>query len=1021
MSRLAMCLLMVAVAVTGCGKSESKPSAGRMQDDADSKVNVATKPKRTGTNREGRITRERVGKVDTRLDYRVKAAVIIGIDRYTGAGWKQNGLNCAVNDARAIAERLVDEYGYQEEHIALLTNEEATLSAIQEKFNGWLPALGLSDRDSLIVFFAGHGKSGYLIASDSDGTNLADTAVSMDWLKRTLQDTTYHKLVILDSCYSGSLFRQPEAPASTPARRAESGLPGDVANARGEGWGEDTIAASLAAPCFMGLSAGRDTVVVDEEGDSGHSLFTTALLRSMENRALMNADEQVFLGRMLLGDVERRVIEKRVSKQRPFWGYLGPSSGDFLFRPTFLRDIPAVRMKRQGNIIAQAKLARSLREAKRQHDAGRSEIAKKIIKQLGEEPNNQMRLEYRLLADVVHGARESAIRVLAYENDRKGGARIDQLRFSADGQQVGFHFRDWSTYIKGKQSAWSVTTGEEIKKPDLPPNFRVDRWNMDVRGKSGRSKVRVLHSPDRRIELREHGRSIVAVDLESGDELYEIDLLQIDLEFSRDSRFWFAINAESGEMRRFETLSGKSVIVPERLVRWREARRWSNYALSADGRLVAIVRDRALRIWDVDTGQLLSTTDLISPNWPRLSFSSDGTILVVNAKSVELNKKKSGLTPTDPYSSSGAALFINVLSGEEVYEFADLRGRPLEFCFDPTDSRLAVLYHSGDLEIWDPHGEVPSEDNRLRITPKWEMNLPGDFVGLTNRRIGVHSGDRVVVTQFGTERKFEIPLTDDVTSIAAFSPSGTSVAARLKDPKQLAVVGRESSTILESRAEWGPVDFYHNEKNIVSGESQFGGHQLVIWDVEERKPIVTMRRHKHPIVAISAAQNRPLLLSLDAAGTVVRWKISRREEKIPRWHTLQEELYEEVAPSSTQVFQGDIENIYVLNGRNVQFLGKRDPLFVTNQGIGVCKSVSMQTYPDPKFAVSVHEQGIALWNVVELPIKEPILFVPENTASVIYATILHNVLVTVEEGCHIKGWDLYDVIRSAKQSSATFQ
>ncbi len=132
-------------------------------------------------------------------------ALVIGIDKYKH--WP--ALKCAVNDARAVATVLKQDYGFA--RVKLLTNEQAT----REGILGALDACGkLTDKDSLLIYYAGHGwmdnktKTGYWVPADARRDQKFDyvpnSQIAEDNFKKY---NVKHLLVVADSCFSGTLLR----------------------------------------------------------------------------------------------------------------------------------------------------------------------------------------------------------------------------------------------------------------------------------------------------------------------------------------------------------------------------------------------------------------------------------------------------------------------------------------------------------------------------------------------------------------------------------------------------------------------------------------------------------------------------------------------------------------------------------------------------------------------------------------------------------------------------------------------
>jgi len=155
-------------------------------------------------------------------------ALIIGVN-YT-ANQRPSGegtivsLQHAENDATEFERVLREHYGYQSDHIRILTGKEATQRAIVDALReGWLCSDQIAENDSVLIYFSGHGSeqrdkggnevyNGYLwpvdTAVQSDGTLRTATAVSLneqvEHIKRWCK--ARQKLLILDCCNAGSVY-----------------------------------------------------------------------------------------------------------------------------------------------------------------------------------------------------------------------------------------------------------------------------------------------------------------------------------------------------------------------------------------------------------------------------------------------------------------------------------------------------------------------------------------------------------------------------------------------------------------------------------------------------------------------------------------------------------------------------------------------------------------------------------------------------------------------------------------------
>ena len=109
-------------------------------------------------------------------------ALIIGINKYQNV----EPLTYAVDDAEAVRLMLMDNYGFKNENITLIIDEDATKDNILDGFGDILQRAG--EKDRVLVFYAGHGETyklpnggdmGYLIPVDGNIQNLYRSSIPM--------------------------------------------------------------------------------------------------------------------------------------------------------------------------------------------------------------------------------------------------------------------------------------------------------------------------------------------------------------------------------------------------------------------------------------------------------------------------------------------------------------------------------------------------------------------------------------------------------------------------------------------------------------------------------------------------------------------------------------------------------------------------------------------------------------------------------------------------------------------------
>lgn len=225
-------------------------------------------------------------------------ALVIGINAYESLP----RLQTAINDARAIGDVLQQSYGYK---VRLLL--DATRADIIRALDDYRKTL--TDKDNLLIYYAGHGyldtesDRGFWLPVDATG----DSQVS--WLSNvTITDTlkaieAKHAMLIVDSCYSGTLTRGLKVTLRGP--EAEQRLR------------EKRVRVVL-------TSGGLEPVV--DGGGGNHSVFAKAVLEALR------ANKGQLRGTELALQIRRPVM--LAANQTPDYSdirFAGHEGGDFVF------------------------------------------------------------------------------------------------------------------------------------------------------------------------------------------------------------------------------------------------------------------------------------------------------------------------------------------------------------------------------------------------------------------------------------------------------------------------------------------------------------------------------------------------------------------------------------------------------------------------------------------------------------------------------------------------------------------
>ena len=228
-------------------------------------------------------------------------ALIIGINEYRNLP----NLKSAVNDAKAMAAVLGEQYGFK---VTLLI--DPTRGDIIDAFDEYRESLRF--KDNPLIYYAGHGwldqesDDGYWLPVDAK-PNRRSNWVSNATLTSTLKAiAAKHVMVLADSCYSGRLVR------AAKVNLEVAGAP-------------DYFRKMSQKMARVVMTSGGLEPVADSAGGD-HSPFARALLKALaENQSILE-------GSGLFNAVRRPVLA--VADQTPEYSDVrqaGHDGGDFLF------------------------------------------------------------------------------------------------------------------------------------------------------------------------------------------------------------------------------------------------------------------------------------------------------------------------------------------------------------------------------------------------------------------------------------------------------------------------------------------------------------------------------------------------------------------------------------------------------------------------------------------------------------------------------------------------------------------
>ncbi len=204
-------------------------------------------------------------------------ALIVGNNVYQDKQKRWPQLETAVSGARAVAQILHQNYGFDDIEVLENATRRDTLIALEKLSKRALP------NDSVLVYYAGHGfldsdsDRGFWVPIDAEGvdnTTFLRNSTIRDEMS-SIASHARHTLLISDSCFSGTLLRR--GTRSISSSEASEGYFRKVSTKKS----------------VQIIAAGGVEFVDDNYRASGHSPFTYFLLNELQNndRPLLTVSE----------------------------------------------------------------------------------------------------------------------------------------------------------------------------------------------------------------------------------------------------------------------------------------------------------------------------------------------------------------------------------------------------------------------------------------------------------------------------------------------------------------------------------------------------------------------------------------------------------------------------------------------------------------------------------------------------------------------------------------------------------
>ncbi|MEM6805874.1 MAG: caspase family protein, partial [Bacteroidota bacterium] len=146
---------------------------------------------------------------------RINHLLLIAINEYAG---NFSPLSNCIKDAEDVSKVLLENYNFEEAHVLRLYNEDASIRNIFDTLRAYAEKLG--EDDSLVIYFAGHGDEDKILEEGYWIPQNAKQNERHGWLDNTRlvgileKIKAHHILLLVDSCFSGTLFFRTKSSAN---------------------------------------------------------------------------------------------------------------------------------------------------------------------------------------------------------------------------------------------------------------------------------------------------------------------------------------------------------------------------------------------------------------------------------------------------------------------------------------------------------------------------------------------------------------------------------------------------------------------------------------------------------------------------------------------------------------------------------------------------------------------------------------------------------------------------------------
>ncbi len=257
-----------------------------------------------------------------------KWALVIGISSFQDTSLN---LRFAAKDAVDFRNFLVNQAGFQADHVKLLTDHEATRANIVALLGDkWMKRVVKAD-DLAVVYISSHGTqaasqvggANFIVPYEGNSHNIVFSGIPMQWLLAGLKDLVHSDriCVFLDVCHSGAAASKSDAskfdsekldPSSDQQVEKVSSAAGGKALYRIRDIGEAALASP---PGQVVVAASQADQISWESKRYSNSVFTRRLIEGLAVNGKNTTLQQAFA--YLSDRVEEEVLRDRTQIQAP--------------------------------------------------------------------------------------------------------------------------------------------------------------------------------------------------------------------------------------------------------------------------------------------------------------------------------------------------------------------------------------------------------------------------------------------------------------------------------------------------------------------------------------------------------------------------------------------------------------------------------------------------------------------------------------------------------------------------------